>query len=159
MNEQYGDIAVVLGTRPEIIKLAPVVRSLGTRARVIHTGQHWDEGMAGQFFRDLNIGEPDVRLSGMAGGRRGLQIAAAIEELSLHFENDPPSAVIVQGDTNSTSAGAQAASYAGIPVVHVEAGLRSHDRTMPEELNRLVVCALADLHCAATESNKHNLLR
>lgn len=159
MTEQVGDVAVVLGTRPEIIKLAPVIRALGKRARVIHTGQHWDEDMAGQFFRDLGVGEPYLKLSGMSGLSRGAQIATATLELLTHFEEDKPAAVIVQGDTNSTSAGAQAASYSGIPLVHVEAGLRSHDRAMPEELNRLVVGVLADLHCAATEENKQNLLR
>lgn len=153
-----GEIAVVLGTRPEIIKLAPVIRALGPRARVIHTGQHWDVEMADQFFEDLKIGLPDVRLTSMSGLPRGNQIGAAISELSTHFSEYPPRVVIVQGDTNSTSAGAQAASYSGIPLIHVEAGLRSFDRAMPEELNRLVVCALADLHCAATLENQANLM-
>ncbi|MEN2739741.1 UDP-N-acetylglucosamine 2-epimerase (non-hydrolyzing) [Microbacterium sp. X-17] len=154
-----GDIAVVLGTRPEIIKLASVVRALGPRARVIHTGQHWDDSMAGQFFSGLGIGEPDVRLTAMSGKGRAEQIAEGIAELTAHFRAHRPAAVIVQGDTNSTSVGAQAASYLDIPVVHVEAGLRSYDRAMPEELNRLVVCALAELHCAATTDNRDNLLR
>ena len=158
MPNTHGDIVIVLGTRPEIIKLAPVIRALGDRAYVIHTGQHWDDSMAGQFFRDLGIGEPDRKLTGMSGKTRGDQIASAIAELSEEFRLRRPSAVVVQGDTNSTSAGAQAASYAGIPVAHVEAGLRSHDRSMPEELNRLVVGVLSDLHCAATEMNRSNLL-
>ncbi|QNE35282.1 non-hydrolyzing UDP-N-acetylglucosamine 2-epimerase [Leifsonia shinshuensis] len=154
-----GDIAVVLGTRPEIIKLASVVRALGPRARVVHTGQHWDDSMAGRFFTDLGIGEPHIRLSGMSGKGRPEQVAEGIAELTAHFRADRPAAVIVQGDTNSTSVGAQAASYLDIPVIHVEAGLRSHDRAMPEELNRLVVGALAELHCAATAANRDNLLR
>lgn len=158
-STSLGDIAVVLGTRPEIIKLASVVRALGPRARVIHTGQHWDDSMAGQFFSGLGLGEPDVRLTAMSGKGRAEQIAEGIAELTAHFRAHRPAAVIVQGDTNSTSVGAQAASYLDIPVVHVEAGLRSYDRAMPEELNRLVVCALAELHCAATIDNRDNLLR
>ncbi|WP_231818840.1 non-hydrolyzing UDP-N-acetylglucosamine 2-epimerase [Microbacterium resistens] len=154
-----GDIAVVLGTRPEIIKLAEVIRLLGPRARVIHTGQHWDEGMAGQFFEDFGIGEPHVRLRTMGGAPRGMQVALGTAELLSHFSAAPPAAVIVQGDTNSVSAGAQAANYLGIPVIHVEAGLRSRDRQMPEEINRLVVGVLADLHCAPTEASANNLRR
>lgn len=154
-----GDIAVVLGTRPEIIKLAEVIRLLGPRARVIHTGQHWDAEMAGQFFEHFGIGEPDVRLRTVSGAPRGMQIALGTAELLNNFTSAPPAAVIVQGDTNSVSAGAQAGSYLGIPVVHVEAGLRSRDRAMPEEINRLVVGALADLHCAPTETAADNLRR
>lgn len=152
-----GDIAVVLGTRPEIIKLAGVIAALGPRARVVHTGQHWDDVLAGAFFRELGIGRPTVTLDTVAGGDRAAQIGHGIAELAAHFAAHPPRAVIVQGDTNSTSIGAQAASYLGIPLIHVEAGLRSHDRGMPEELNRLVVAALADVHCASTPENVANL--
>ncbi|GAA1778001.1 non-hydrolyzing UDP-N-acetylglucosamine 2-epimerase [Leucobacter iarius] len=158
MTFQPTDVAVVLGTRPEIIKLASVIRALGDRARVVHTGQHWDDAMAGRFFEDLGIGQPDVRLTGMSGVGRAEQISAGIAELAAHFAAHPVAAVVVQGDTNSTSAGAQAANYLGVPVVHVEAGLRSFDRGMPEEINRLVVGAIADMHCAATEQAVANLL-
>lgn len=158
MAFQPTEIAVVLGTRPEIIKFASVIRALGDRVRVIHTGQHWDDAMAGHFFDDLGIGQPDVRLEGMSGVGRAEQISAGIAELAAHFAAHPVAAVVVQGDTNSTSAGAQAANYLGIPVVHVEAGLRSCDRGMPEEINRLVVGAIADVHCAATEQAVANLL-
>ena len=154
-----GDIAVVLGTRPEIIKLAGVIKELGPRARVVHTGQHWNNAMAGQFFEQLGIGTPNVQLTGMTGRVKGQQIAAGIMDLAHHFSDFPPSVVIVQGDTNSSSAGAQAANQAGVPVVHVEAGLRSYDRAMPEEINRLIVGALSDVHCAATEENASNLRR
>lgn len=149
----------MLGTRPEIIKLAEVIRLLGPRARVIHTGQHWDDNMAGQFFDHFGIGEPHVRLQSMSGRSRGMQVAHGTAELLTHFSAHRPAAVIVQGDTNSVSAGAQAANYLGIPVIHVEAGLRSHDRGMPEEINRLVVGALADLHCAPTRAAAENLRR
>ena len=153
------DIAIVLGTRPEIIKLAPVIRELGDRALIVHTGQHYDRELSGRFFEQFGIGEPHVVLDGVGGRDRGTQIATAISALTELFARQAPRAVIVQGDTNAVSAGAQAANYAGIPVIHVEAGLRSHDRAMPEELNRLVVGVLADVHCAATEHNAENLRR
>jgi UDP-N-acetylglucosamine 2-epimerase (non-hydrolysing) len=158
MNPQLRkDIAVVFGTRPEIIKLAPIIRLLGERARTIHTGQHYDAELSGQFLDQLAIGEPDEILSGVGGATRGQQIATALMALTDSFERDRPAVVIVQGDTNAVSAGAQAANYLGIPVIHVEAGLRSYDRAMPEELNRIVTGALADVHCAATPHNAVNL--
>lgn len=151
------NVAVVLGTRPEIIKLAPVIRQLGDRALVVHTGQHYDRELSGQFFEQFGIGTPDIVLEGVGGADRGTQIATALSALTRQFQTERPAVVIVQGDTNAVSAGAQAANYAGIPVLHVEAGLRSYDRAMPEELNRLVVGALADVHCAATGHNADNL--
>lgn len=152
------DVAVVFGTRPEIIKLAPVIRHLGGRARLIHTGQHYDESMSGQFIAGLGLPDPDVVLSGVGGQDRASQIATALQAIASEFRRDRPAAVIVQGDTNAVSAGAQAANYAGIPIIHVEAGLRSHDRAMPEELNRLIAGVLADVHCAATPVNARNLM-
>ncbi len=151
------DIAVVLGTRPEIIKLAPVIRALASRARIIHTGQHYDFALSGSMFDELQLPLPHLVLEGIGGNTRGHQIAMALQQLTTHFAHDRPNAVIVQGDTNAVSAGAQAANYLGIPVIHVEAGLRSHDRAMPEELNRLVTGVLADVHCAATSVNADNL--
>jgi UDP-N-acetylglucosamine 2-epimerase (non-hydrolysing) len=154
-----GDIVVVLGTRPEIIKLAPVVRELGPRARLIWTGQHYDSTMAGIYFAGLGLPLPEDRLEGVGGERRGEQIVAVMAGLLERFDRRTPSAVMVQGDTNTTNASAQAAHYRSIPVVHVEAGLRSWDRAMPEEINRLVVGAVADLHCCATEGNADHLRR
>lgn len=158
-NVQERDVAVVLGTRPEIIKLAPVISALGRRARVIHTGQHYDAELSGQFFASLGLTDPDEILTGVGGTGRGQQIATALRALTESFERERPAVVIVQGDTNAVSAGAQAANYLGIPVVHVEAGLRSNDRSMPEELNRIVTGVLADVHCAATGHNAENLMR
>lgn len=152
-----SQVAVVLGTRPEIIKLAPVIGQLGGAAQVIHTGQHYDHELSGQFMQTLGIGEPDVVLQGIGGRDRSTQIATAIQALADQFRRDRPAVVVVQGDTNAVSAGAQAANYAGIPVVHVEAGLRSYDRAMPEELNRLVTGMLTDVHCAATTHNRDTL--
>jgi UDP-N-acetylglucosamine 2-epimerase (non-hydrolysing) len=157
MNPQSAPIAVVLGTRPEIIKLAPVVRELGPRAWVIHTGQHYDPELSDTCYTGAGLDVPATLLDGVGGASRSRQIAAILHQLDALFDARRPAAVIVQGDTNSTSAGAQAASYHGVPLVHVEAGLRSHDRAMPEELNRMVVGVLADLHCAATEHNLRNL--
>lgn len=157
MSHQQPAVAVVLGTRPEIIKLADVVHALGDRARVVHTGQHYDEAMSGAILRQAGLGRPDVVLEGIGGRSRGEQIATAVAALTAEFAARRPGAVVVQGDTNAVSAGAQAASYLGIPVIHVEAGLRSHDRAMPEEINRLVTGVLADVHCAATSNNVDNL--
>ncbi|WP_374009592.1 non-hydrolyzing UDP-N-acetylglucosamine 2-epimerase [Leifsonia sp. LS-T14] len=151
------DVAVVLGTRPEIIKLAGLIRELGSRARVVYSGQHYDSELAGAQFAGFGLAEPDVVLTGVGGRDRGTQIAAALQALTEEFAANPPSVVIVQGDTNTVSAGAQAGNYAGVPVIHVEAGLRSRDRAMPEELNRLVAGVLADVHCAATTHNADNL--
>lgn len=150
-------VAVVLGTRPEILKLAGVIRGLGDRARVVYTGQHYDEAMAGGVFRAMRLAPPDVRLTDIGGAVRGRQIGDMISALSDLFTAEPPAAVVVQGDTNTTSAGAQAAHYHGVPVVHVEAGLRSRDREMPEEINRQVVGVLADAHCAPTTVAAANL--
>lgn len=156
-RERGAPIAVVLGTRPEIIKLAPVIRELGERAWVIHTGQHYDANLVDAFFAGAGIAQPTTVLRAIGGATRTRQVARMLVQLEDLFTACRPAAVIVQGDTNSTNAGAQAASYGGIPLVHVEAGLRSHDRAMPEELNRLFVGALSDLHCAATAHNVANL--
>ncbi|WP_328914330.1 MULTISPECIES: non-hydrolyzing UDP-N-acetylglucosamine 2-epimerase [unclassified Streptomyces] len=154
-----GDIALVFGTRPEIIKLAGIALELGGRARLVHTGQHFDQEMSGAFFANFDLPQPAVHFAAATGPwGRGHQIGSLISALTREFTERPPAAAIVQGDTNSTSAGAQAAHYCGVPVVHVEAGLRSGDRTMPEEINRQVVGALADLHCAPTTTAVANLV-
>lgn len=152
-----GGAAVVLGTRPELIKLAPVIRALPGRVRLLHTGQHYDSKLSADFLRDHGLPEPE-RTFAVGGLTRTAQIAAAALSLDTLFEQDPPDVVIVQGDTNATLSGALAANGRGIPLVHVEAGLRSHDRRMPEEHNRVLTDHLADLLCAATEANAANLL-
>lgn len=152
------DVAVVVGTRPEIIKMAPVLHALGDRALLVHTGQHYDDSLSGQYLRDLGLPAPDVQLS-IRGENRGAQVGAMIQDLTATVNDRSPRCVLVQGDTNTVSAAAQAAHYAGIPVGHVEAGLRSYDRTMPEEVNRQVVGALADVHFAPTGRSRDNLLR
>lgn len=149
-------VAVVLGTRPEVVKLAGIVRLLGDAARVVHTGQHFDPNLSDVFFADLAVPAPHLRLD-VGGGPRHAQVGEAVVGLGRHFESDPPRAVVVQGDTNAVLAGALAANAVGVPLVHVEAGLRSHDRRMPEEHNRVVADHLADLCLAPTEVNRANL--
>ncbi|HTZ25749.1 MAG TPA: UDP-N-acetylglucosamine 2-epimerase (non-hydrolyzing) [Streptosporangiaceae bacterium] len=155
-NADFNVIAVVVGTRPEIVKLAPVIRLLGPDARFLHTCQHRDEELSGVFVAGAGLPQPEM-LSGICGEPRHVQIGRMVEQLGSMFAGRPPAAVLVEGDTNTVCAAAQAASYAGVPVVHVEAGLRSHDRAMPEEINRCVVGVLADLHCAPTERSVANL--
>ncbi|MQA32751.1 UDP-N-acetylglucosamine 2-epimerase (non-hydrolyzing) [Modestobacter roseus] len=151
-------MAVVLGTRPEIIKLAPVVHALGEAAEMVFTAQHYDPELSDVFFRNASLPPPTMPLSGAGGRDRADQVGLMLTGLVTHFRSTRPAAVVVQGDTNSANAGAQAAHYLGIPVVHVEAGLRSHDRAMPEEINRLVIGAVADVHCCATAGNADALL-
>jgi UDP-N-acetylglucosamine 2-epimerase (non-hydrolysing) len=150
-------IAIVLGTRPEIVKLAGLVRLLGPAARVVYTGQHYDPELSGIFFDEFGMTRPDVHV-GIGGERRGAQIGRAIEGLDALFAEDRPLAVVVQGDTNTVAAGALTANAAEIPLVHVEAGLRSFDRRMPEEHNRVIADHLADRCLAATSLNWDNLL-
>jgi UDP-N-acetylglucosamine 2-epimerase (non-hydrolysing) len=149
-------VAVVFGTRPEIIKLAGIVRILGPEGRLIHSGQHGSFEMARSFLDELQFGGPDVQLT-VGNQSRGKQIGEAIRGLDEHFEVCRPSVVVVQGDTNTTLAGALAANARQIPVVHIEAGLRSRDRAMPEEHNRVLTDHLADVCCAPTEVAKENL--
>jgi UDP-N-acetylglucosamine 2-epimerase (non-hydrolysing) len=150
-------IAVVLGTRPEIIKLAHIIRLLGPAGRVVHTGQHYDARLSGVFFRAFGLDDPAVQLE-IGGRSRGAQIGNAVTALDAHFEGDRPAVVVVQGDTNTTLAAALAANSREISVVHVEAGLRSHDRAMPEEHNRVVTDHLADVLLAPTDGARSNLL-
>jgi UDP-N-acetylglucosamine 2-epimerase (non-hydrolysing) len=156
-NADSRHVAIVVGTRPEIVKLAPVICMLGPAARLLHTGQHRDEELSGVFLAATRLPEPET-LSGICGEPRHVQIGRMIEQLGHAFASWAPALVLVEGDTNTASAAAQAGNYAGVPVVHVEAGLRSHDRAMPEEINRCMVGALADLHCAPTKRAVANLL-
>jgi UDP-N-acetylglucosamine 2-epimerase (non-hydrolysing) len=151
-----GKVAFVLGTRPEIVKLAPLIRLLPGRAAVVHTGQHYDDQMSGAFFADCGLAAPDVTLS-IGGLPRFAQIGRAVQELGGLFADARPAAVVVQGDTNSALAGALAANAHDVPLVHVEAGLRSRDRAMPEEHNRVLIDHIADLLCAPTPENAANL--
>ena len=151
-----GSVAVVMGTRPEMIKLGEILRLLGPAARVVHTGQHFDDTLALRFYGELGLAPPALQLA-VGGTSRGQQLGEATRLLDAHFAEDRPVAVVVQGDTNATLAGALAANARDIPLAHVEAGLRSRDRAMPEEHNRVLTDHLADLCCAPTEVNRANL--
>src|SRR2546429_1651860 len=129
-----GSICFVVGTRPNFMKVAPVLRALNAPALLIHTGQHYDAEMSDVFLGELGLPEPDIFL-GVGSGTHGEQTARAlvgIEQVLLEWR---PAAVVVAGDVNSTLAGALAAAGTGIPLAHVESGLRSLDSTMPEEHN------------------------
>lgn len=151
------NIAVVLGTRPEIIKLAPVIALLGPSVRLIHTGQHYDDSLSEVFLSAFELPEPEIYL-GIGGASRGEQIARGVGKLTTHLGGNRPSAVIVQGDTNTTLAAGLAANSLELPLVHIEAGLRSFDRRMPEEHNRVITDHVSDLLCAPTQVSKDNLL-
>jgi UDP-N-acetylglucosamine 2-epimerase len=153
----------VVGARPQLIKLAPVSRALSDLTgdwthRVIHTGQHYDYAMSEIFLSGLEIPPPDVNL-GIGSGKHGQQTAAMVSALEQQFETLAPDGVIVYGDTNSTLAATIAASKLPLPLFHVEAGLRSFDRTMPEEVNRIVTDHCAELLFAPTSEAMINLER
>lgn len=149
-------VVVAVGTRPEAIKVAGIVRALGDRARIVHTGQHYDAAMWSDVLADLGGVEVTHQIE-VGGQHRGEQIGLATQLLTRYLLDRPARAIVVQGDTNSTLAGALAGNATGTPVIHVEAGLRSHDRAMPEEVNRVLVDAVADLCCAPTEANARQL--
>lgn len=142
-----GIVLHVTGARPNFPKAAPVIRglsALGVPQQLVHTGQHYDERMSDVFFRQLGLPEPDVNL-GIGSDSHARQTAAIMTGLEGLMEDRRPNLVVVYGDVNSTVAAALVAAKLGIPVAHVEAGLRSGDRSMPEEINRLVTDRLADL--------------
>jgi UDP-GlcNAc3NAcA epimerase len=151
-------IVTVVGTRPQLIKEAALGPALRHRHDVtlVDTGQHWDEAMAGAFFRELDLPQPDYTL-GVGGGTHAQQTARMLERLEPILIERAPDAVVTYGDTNSTLVGALAASKLGIPIAHVEAGLRSFDRRMPEELNRVVADHLSTWLFAPTDTAVNNL--
>ncbi|MEA2248310.1 MAG: hypothetical protein QOH46_2839 [Solirubrobacteraceae bacterium] len=152
----------VFGARPNFVKMAPVIRALSAKADVrnvlAHTGQHYDHRMSADVLTDLEVREPDHFL-GVGSGTHGEQTAkalAACEALLLQLQ---PDLLVVAGDVNSTLAGALAASKLGIPIAHVEAGLRSFDWTMPEEINRVVTDRLSDVLLTTSPEAEANLVR
>ena len=152
-------IAVVVGTRPEIIKMAPVIRACRDRAHclLLHTGQHYSFEMDGVFFEELELPRPDRNLE-IGPGSQSHQLAAVIAGLEPVLADERPEVLLVEGDTNSVLAAALAANKSGVRVGHVEAGLRSHDRTMPEEVNRVLTDHVADVLFAPTPRARDILL-
>ena len=151
-------IVVVVGTRPQLIKAAALLPVLRRHHELVFvdTGQHYDEEMAGSFFAELGLPKPDHALA-VGGGSVTDQVARMLLALEPLLIAEAPDAVLVIGDTNSTFAGAMAGATLGIPVAHVEAGLRSFDRRMPEELNRILTDHLASLLFAPTPTAVANL--
>lgn len=156
MNQHRRGVGIVLGTRPEMVKMAKIARLLGDDARIFHSGQHDDTAMSRDVWRALDMPAPE-KVFNVGEYRRARQVATATSQLDEIFAVAPPAAVIVQGGTNATLAGALAATAHQIPLVHVEAGLRSFDRTMPEEHNRVVVDHIADVLCAPSQVSRENL--
>jgi len=152
-------LIIVAGARPNFVKIAPLVpalRAVGHIAEVAHTGQHYDDAMSDTFFRELDIPEPRWFL-GVGSGSHAVQTGRAMVALEELFASERPDGVVVVGDVNSTLAAALAATKLHVPVVHLEAGLRSFDMSMPEEVNRLVTDQLSSLCLAPTRSACANL--
>jgi UDP-N-acetylglucosamine 2-epimerase (non-hydrolysing)/UDP-GlcNAc3NAcA epimerase len=151
-------VATVVGNRPQFVKAAAVSAVLRRRHEevLIHTGQHHDAELSAIFFEELALPAPDHRL-GVAGGRNSSQLARMLGKLATLIAEFAPDATLVYGDTNSTLAGALAAADLGIPLVHVEAGMRSFDRTMPEERNRVLTDQLAGLLLCSSEAAAEQL--
>src|SRR5436190_19763823 len=154
-------ILSVVGARPQFVKAAPVGRALveaGISEVLLHTGQHYDPGMSDVFFQELNIRPPDYNL-GAGSGSHAAQTAAMLTGIEDVLLKERPDALLIYGDTNSTLAGALAAAKLGVSVAHVEAGLRSYNRAMPEEINRVVADSLSSLLFCPTEVAVANMAR
>ena len=146
-------IMSVVGARPQFVKLAPIadaMRDAGHEHVIVHTGQHYDPMLSDVFFRDLGIPEPDAHL-GVGSGSHGVQTGAMLAKMDEVIEEFNPDCVLVYGDTNSTLAAAVSAVKLHVPIAHLEAGLRSFNRQMPEEHNRVLTDHAADLCLAPTE--------
>jgi len=151
----------IVGARPQFIKLQPIHNALIAKKWhhiIVHTGQHYDDRLSRQFFKELRIPKPDLNL-GVGSGSHGYQTGRVMERLDDILQQARPDVVIVYGDTNATVAGALAAEKLHIPVAHIEAGMRSYNREMPEEINRVATDHVATYHFCANFEAKKNLRR
>ena len=153
----------VVGARPNFMKMAPILRALAAHqpplpAMLVHTGQHYDQGMSQQLFQDLGLPLPDLNLE-VGSGSHAVQTAEVMRRFEPALDEHKPACVLVVGDVNSTLACTLVAVKKNVPVVHVEAGLRSHDRKMPEEINRVLTDQVADRLYTTERSALDNLLR
>lgn len=159
-------LVCVVGARPNFMKMAPLLRALAAyprvRATLVHTGQHYDKSLSDVFFDELGMPRPDLSLE-VGSGKHGQQTARILERFEAVLEqgtaDGPYDRVMVVGDVNSTMAATLAAVKLGVPVAHVEAGLRSFDRSMPEEINRIVTDSLCDMLLVSEPAGRDNLLR
>ena len=162
-NASLGPVMCVVGARPNFMKMAPILRALASHepplsALLVHTGQHYDASMSDQLFADLRLPRPDISLE-VGSGSHAVQTAEVMKRFEPALDQHKPSCVLVVGDVNSTLACTLVAVKKGVPVVHVEAGLRSYDRKMPEEINRVLTDQVADRLYTTERSALDNLLR
>jgi UDP-N-acetylglucosamine 2-epimerase (non-hydrolysing) len=163
MSALNGPVMCIVGARPNFMKMAPILRALAEHqpplpALLVHTGQHYDASMSDQLFADLRLPRPDINLE-VGSGSHAVQTAEVMKRFEPAMDEHKPSCVLVVGDVNSTLACTLVAVKKGVPVVHVEAGLRSWDRRMPEEINRVLTDQVADRLYTTERSALANLLR
>src|SRR4030066_758772 len=159
MTHKRIKVINIAGARPNFIKIAPLVKEMkkaGIEQMLVHTGQHYDNKMSKLFFDDLHLPKPDINL-GVGSGSHAEQTGEIMKRVEAVFIKEKPDLVLVVGDVNSTLACALTASKLGIRVAHVEAGLRSFDRSMPEEINRILTDAISDYLFVSEESGVVNL--
>ncbi len=151
----------IVGTRPNFMKIAPIMQSMKSSSRIepilLHTGQHYDAQMSDTFFQELQIPRPDISLN-IGSDTHARQVAHIMEKFDVVCDDVNPDAILVVGDVNSTMACSLVAAKKGIKIIHVEAGIRSRDRTMPEEINRLVTDSIADFLLPPSQDAVDNLL-
>lgn len=161
--QALGPVICVVGARPNFMKMAPILRAFVANdpaipTLLVHTGQHYDREMSDKLFEDLRLPKPDINLE-VGSGTHAVQTAEVMRRFEPVIDQHNPSCVLVVGDVNSTLACTLVAVKKGVPVVHVEAGLRSYDRAMPEEINRILTDQIADLLYTTERSAADNLMR